>query len=98
MEKFARRCDVTGKGMNEGYVWGDGTFYTSTEQITLKEFRDDIKNGGYDFDEVGVEVLLGLSDSDLLEYGYDNDVFYFTIWEEIDEDFFYDAEGNEYEN
>ena len=29
--KFARRCDVTGEGMNEGYVVGDGDFYIKYE-------------------------------------------------------------------
>ena len=27
--------------MNNGWVWGDGVFYTSTEEITLKECRKD---------------------------------------------------------
>lgn len=97
MEKFARRCDITGKGINEGYVWGDGTFYTSTTQITIDEFRSDISDGAYDFDSVGKEELLSMSDHDLLQYGYDNDVFYYTEWEEIDDDYYYDADGNEYE-
>lgn len=97
MEKFARKCDVTGKGMNEGYVWGEGSFYTSTLDITIKELRSDINDGAYDFDEIGADELLKMSDNDLLEYAYDNDVLYFTQWEEVDEDFFFDAEGNEYE-
>lgn len=97
MEKFARKCDVTGKGMNEGYVWGEGSFYTSTLDVTIKELRSDIKDGAYDFDEIGADELLKMSDNDLLEYAYDNDVLYFTEWEEVDEDFFFDAEGNEYE-
>jgi len=27
MTKYARRCDATGRGMNEGYVVGDGELY-----------------------------------------------------------------------
>lgn len=38
---FARQCSVTQKGMNEGWVWCDGAFYTSTLEITLKECRKD---------------------------------------------------------
>ena len=43
MEKklWARRCSVTGKGMNEGWVWGDGVFYTKYLEDTLKECRND---------------------------------------------------------
>ena len=39
--KYARRCDVTGEGMNEGWVWGDGVFYTKHEKDTLAECRKD---------------------------------------------------------
>ena len=39
--KYARKCDVTGNGMNEGWCWRDGLFYTSTLQTTLSECRND---------------------------------------------------------
>jgi len=38
---WARQCDVTAEGMNEGWVWGDGTFYTKHEEDTLAECRKD---------------------------------------------------------
>lgn len=98
MEKFARCCDVTGRGMNEGWVWGEGTYYTSTKEVTIAELRSDIQDGAYDFDEVGSDALLKLSDDQLLQYAYDNDVLYYTEWEELDDDVYYDADGNEYEN
>jgi hypothetical protein len=43
MEKklWSRRCSVTGEGMNEGWVWGDGVFYTKYLEDTLKECRND---------------------------------------------------------
>jgi hypothetical protein len=31
MEKFARQCSVTGEGMNEGWVFGDGDKYAKYE-------------------------------------------------------------------
>jgi hypothetical protein len=99
-ERFARRCDVTGCGMNEGYVWGDGTFYTSTEDVTIKELRSDIRNGAYDFDEIGAEELLKMSDAELLEYAYENEVLYCTEWEESEieeQGYYYDKDGNEIE-
>lgn len=40
-EKYARKCDITGKGMNDGWCWGDGAFYTATKEDTLKECRKD---------------------------------------------------------
>lgn len=97
MEKFARRCDATGRGINEGWVWGEGTYYTSTKENTIAELRSDIQDGAYDFDGLGAEALLKLSDDELLQYAYDNDVLYYTEWEEIDDDVYYDENGNEYE-
>lgn len=88
IEKFARRCDVTGRGMNEGWVWGDGDYYTSTEQITIAKLRANIKDGIYDFDEQ-------LSDDELLQCAYDEGVLYYTEWE-IDADEWYDEDGNEH--
>ncbi len=38
---WARKCSVTEKGMNDGWIWGDGAFYTSTLELTLKECRKD---------------------------------------------------------
>ena len=30
-KKYARACDITGKGMNEGYCIGDGNMYIKYE-------------------------------------------------------------------
>tara|TARA_R100001440_G_scaffold46725_2_gene66439 strand:+ start:9487 stop:9867 length:381 start_codon:yes stop_codon:yes gene_type:complete len=56
---WARQCDITGEGMNDGWIWGDGEFYTSTLELTLKECRKDreyileaINNLGCDLDEL----------------------------------------------
>ena len=101
MEKYMQRCDVTNRGMNEGWVWFDGTFYTSTKEITIAELRSDIKDGAYDFNEVGADKLLAMTDDELLQYAYDQDVLYYTEWEEEPSedicDCYYDADGNEYE-
>ena len=79
MEKFARRCDVTGRGMNEGYVFGDGGMYASDKESAMKLATE---NYGYDN----------------LEDAYDDDVCYYTEWEEADDDVYYDENGNEYEH
>ena len=41
MKTFARKCSVTGELMNEGWVWGDGVFYTKHLADTLAECRQD---------------------------------------------------------
>jgi hypothetical protein len=85
MEKFARRCDATGKGINEGFVVGDGELYFSTKFELLKHLRE-------------LDSSKDCSTPDeLLEFFYKEDYYYYTEWEEIDDDCYYDAEGNEYE-
>jgi hypothetical protein len=93
MEKFARRCDATGKGINEGYVVGDGELYFSSKDDLLShlselDWEDCNGNSSKDCD----------TEDDLLEFFYNEDYYYYTEWEEIDDDCYYDAEGNEYEN
>jgi hypothetical protein len=88
MEKFARRCDATGRGMNEGYVVGDGERYFSEKQHLIDWLRS---RGGMD----------ELSDEFILNESYELEEYYYTEWdEEINEnnyDCYYDEEGNEYE-
>ena len=39
--KYARQCSVTGEGMNNGWVFGDGVFYAKYEKDALAECRKD---------------------------------------------------------
>ena len=94
MKKFARKCDVTGRGINEGYVLGDGELYFAEKEHLL----DNLKQ----MDEwCGVKLKYLFSDDDeLLEYFYEQEYYYYTEWDENDivpgmE--YYDAEGHEYE-
>ena len=36
MELFARKCDATGVGMNEGWVVSDGEYYVANESDAIK--------------------------------------------------------------
>lgn len=85
MEQYARKCSVTGKGMNEGYVFNDGEmyFYNEKDLIQFLRDRDDNKD---------------LSDDFLLNEAYNQDEYYYTEWNEVDEDEWYDADGNEFNN
>ena len=96
MEKFVRVCDATGRGMNAGYVFGDGEKYFSEEKHLVDYLRtlnweDCNGNLSSDID----------NNDDLLEFFYNDDMYYYTEWdEEINEnnyDCYYDADGNEYE-
>ena len=95
MKKFARRCDATGRGMNEGYVLGDGELYFAEKEDLIKHLRTlnwEDCNGARSKDIT--------NDEDLLDFFYNEDQYYYTEWDEDDivpgmE--YYDAEGNEYE-
>jgi hypothetical protein len=76
--KFARVCSATGRGMNEGFCFGDGEAYFIEKSDALLYAI-----------ELGYESL---------EEAYDDEAYYYTEWEEIDDDVWYDAEGNEYSN
>jgi len=89
MEKFARRCDATGKGINEGYVVGDGEMYFSTKENLIDHLRE------YDWiDSNGKSSKDIEDDAELLEFFYNEDYYYYTEWDEVDEDEWYDADGS----
>jgi hypothetical protein len=76
-EKFARRCDINGCGINEGYVFGEGEMYAGDKDSALII----AKQYGYDN----------------LDEAYEDGAYYYTEWEELDDDFYYDENGNEFE-
>lgn len=93
MKKFARRCDATGRGINEGYVVGDGELYFADKEHLLEHLR------GLDWvDCNGYKSTNCVTDDALMKYFYNEDYYYYTEWDEIDDDCYYDAEGNEYQN
>ena len=66
---WARQCDVTEEGMNEGWCWGDGHFYTKHKKDTIAELRKDHSDRNI------------FSDEELLEWAYDEEILYWTEWE-----------------
>ena len=94
MEKFARRCDATGKGINEGFVFGNGEMHF----ITQEHLIDYLKTLDWE-DCDGIRAQDIKDDDDLLEFFYNEDMYYYTDWDFYDiDDEWYDAEGNEYTN
>ena len=84
---FARRCDVTGYGMNEGYCIGDGEMYIRDEQdmvahLRSLEWKDADGNMSTDIE----------SDEDLLEYFYNEEYYYHTEWEDDEMEYVSDYE------
>jgi hypothetical protein len=69
--KFPRRCDVTGKGMWEGYCFGDGQDYA--------------------IDKAGATTLAMQYGYETLEEAFEDGAYYFTAWEELDEDEWFES-------
>ena len=86
VEKYARKCDITGKGMNEGYCYGDGEIYFSEKEYLIKHLR-----------EINTDLENNLTDENILTEAYKKEEYYYTTWEEIEEgENYFDADGNEY--
>ena len=68
---YARQCDITGEGMNEGYCIQDGLMYIKYEKDMIKHLR-----------ELNVELSLRTPlDEELLNVYYYDDYYYWTEWE-----------------
>ena len=80
--KYARTCSVTGKGMNEGWVWFGGEFYTSTQEITIAELRKSYSESDGDFWGATPSELSAMTDDELLQWGFDKGMFFWTEWED----------------
>jgi hypothetical protein len=93
VERFARKCDITNKGINEGYVIGDGDMYIGTKE----DFLVHLKSLNY-IDCNGVkQPQQDMSDDDLMQYYFNDDYYYWTEWESISDDFYFTADGVEVE-
>ena len=68
--KYARRCDITGEGMNEGYIVGDGFMHIKYEKDLIALIRS-----------WGVDENNELSDDFILNESYENEEYYWTEWE-----------------
>jgi hypothetical protein len=64
--RWARKCDVTGKGMNQGFCFGDGEAYFINESDAKKYAK-----------EIGYKSL---------KEAYKDGAYYWTEWDEDDED------------
>ena len=68
--KYARRCDITGEGMNEGYIVDEGMMHVKYEKDLIALIRS-----------WGVDENNELSDDFILSESYENEEYYWTEWE-----------------
>lgn len=80
-KKYARKNSATGKGMNSGYIFNHGDYYCETEE--------EAKNYVESLDLNWIEELATVDTNE--------EWFFYTEWEEIEEDDnWYDKDGNQF--
>ena len=79
--KFARKCDATGYGINEGYCLEHGMAYFADSADLIQQLRSEPSNG-YE----------GMSDDFVLSDAFDGEMYYWTEWPELDEEGWYESE------
>ena len=75
---WARKCDISGEGMDEGYCINDGDMYIKHEKDMLEWLR----SKEWEFEnEYGLIINISkLDDYDLLEWAFNDEIFYWTEW------------------
>ena len=68
--KYARKCSITGEGMNDGYVVGDGEMHVKYEKDLIALIRS-----------WGVDENNELSDDFVLNESWQHEEWYWTQWE-----------------
>lgn len=71
-ERFARKCDITGKGINDGYFFDSNCFYIGSQEDAKKY----VESLGYNWEE------------ELKTVNTKNEWFYWTEWEVENECFY----------
>lgn len=89
---YARRCSITGEGMNAGYCILDGDMYIKKTEDLVRHLREnfqDIIEGHSDYDCDAVDFDLdSLTDDEVMQECADTEYYYYTEWteEDIDEE------------
>ena len=91
--KYARKCDITGKGMNKGWVVGPTEMYIADEEKLIEHLR------AVDWEYCEGVKSTDIADSDdLIEYFYNESYLYYTEWDESEieeQGYYYTEEGEE---
>jgi len=76
---WARQCSVTSEGMDEGFLLQE-TIYVKYEKDLIKLIRAEEWTPS---DEDGNEVQsISLTDDELMDWAYNEEIYYWTDWEE----------------
>lgn len=83
MKTYARKCSITGKGMNEGHVIWKGELYISDYSVFIEWLRDTFK------DEIKVDEM---TDEDLIDWSFAEGHHYYARWDD-DDHLYLDIDG-----
>lgn len=89
--KYARKCDLTNKGMNEGYCINNGEMYIKEQSDMIAHLRELEKKGNPEYEQLVQEGRL--TDDFLLNDYYESDYYYWTEWDDVDDDYHYLENG-----
>ena len=75
---WARKCDISGEGMNEGYCINDGGMYIKYE----KDMVEWLRSKDWEFEnEYGLIINVAkLDDYDLLEWALNDEIYHWIEW------------------
>lgn len=80
VNKYARKCSITGQGMNSGYVIGEGEMYIKEMKDLIKHLRKVESEGNPEYKK---DISEGrLTDVYLVKDYYESGYYYFTEWED----------------
>ena len=82
-KRYARKCNLTGNGMNAGYVVNEGEMYIKDEENLIALLRKVEKESNKEYDK---DIAEGrLTDDFLLKDYYESEYYYHTEWEDEDD-------------
>ena len=75
---WARQCDITGEGMNEGYLFDDNLYIAND-----KDLIDTLRGRDYTAeDEDGNQLYPSkMTDEELMEWAYNEEIYFWTEWD-----------------
>ena len=79
-KRFARKSDVDGKGMNSGYIFNNGEYYCQTQEQAMIYIK-----------KLGLNWV-----NEIKKFVTKNEWFFYTEWEDLDEEEYFDEEGKTY--
>ena len=75
--------------MNTGWVWKDGEAHYSKQEFLIEPIKKVLRES----DEWSEKRIEQASEDELVQWAYDNEICYYTEWEEVDEDGYYLEDG-----